>query len=83
MNKVYLVIIIIVIRLSSCLPTKKTNYFQTKNLEESFSKNFNLKNLLKKDKTITGRINEKKIDKIFTYNKHFKNINYIFRRVFK
>ena len=49
----------------------------------SFSKNVNLKNLLKKDKTITGRINEKKIDKIFTYNKHFKNINYIFRRVFK
>ena len=49
----------------------------------SFSKNINLKNLLKKDVRITKNINEKKIDKIFTYDKHFKNINYIFRRVFK
>ena len=49
----------------------------------SFSKNINLKNLVKKDKRITDKISEKKIDKIFTYNKHFKNINYIFRRVFK
>jgi len=51
--------------------------------KESFSKNINLKNLIKKDKRITNNISEKKIDKIFTYNKHFKNINYIFRRVFK
>ena len=49
----------------------------------SFSKNINLKNLVKKDVRITKNINEKKIDKIFTYDKHFKNINYIFRRVFK
>ena len=49
----------------------------------SFSKNINLKNLVKKDERITKNINEKKIDKIFTYDKHFKNINYIFRRVFK
>jgi len=49
----------------------------------SFSKNINLKILIKKDKSITNKINEKKIDKIFTYNKHFKNINYIFKRVFK
>ena len=49
----------------------------------SFSKNIDLKNLIKKDKIITDRINEKKIDRIFTYNKHFKNINYIFGRVFK
>jgi len=49
----------------------------------SFSKNINLKNLVKKDSRITKNINEKKIDKIFTYKKHFKNINYIFKRVFK
>ncbi len=49
----------------------------------SFTKNANLKNLLKKDVRITKNINEKKIDRIFTYDKHFKNINYIFRRVFK
>ena len=51
--------------------------------KSSFAKNINLKNLVKKDKIITKKISEKKIDKIFTYNKHFKNINYIFRRVFK
>ena len=51
--------------------------------KSSFTKNINLKNLIKKDKIITKKISEKKIDKIFTYNKHFKNINYIFRRVFK
>jgi len=51
--------------------------------KKSFSKNVNLKNLIKKDKSITFKISEKKIDKIFTYNKHFKNINYIFKRVFK
>ncbi len=49
----------------------------------SFAKNINLKNLIKKDKIITNKVSEKKIDKIFTYNKHFKNIDYIFRRVFK
>ncbi len=49
----------------------------------SFSKNINLKNLIMKDKTITSKISENKINRIFTYNKHLKNINYIFRRVFK
>jgi len=39
--------------------------------------------LLKKDKNITNRISIKKIDKIFNYNKHFKNVGYIFKRVFK
>ena len=49
----------------------------------SFAKKINLIELVKKDKNITGRISEKKIDKIFTYTKHFKNVNYIFKRVFK
>ena len=65
------------------MPREKAYRLIQDHAKASFSKNVNLKNLLKKDKTITGRINEKKIDKIFTYNKHFKNINYIFRRVFK
>ena len=26
---------------------------------------------------------EKRLDKIFTYDKHLKNVNYIFKRVFK
>ena len=49
----------------------------------SFAKNINLIELVKKDKNITDRISDKKIDKIFTYTKHFKNVNYIFKRVFK
>ena len=34
-------------------------------------------------KTHLANILEKKIDKVFTYSKHLKNVNYIFRRVFK
>ena len=49
----------------------------------SFSKNTDLSTLLKSDKSVTSKISEKRIDKIFTYNKHLKNVNYIFRRVFK
>ena len=49
----------------------------------SFNKNTNLIELIKKDKSITSLISEKKIDKVFTYSKHLKNVNYIFRRVFK
>jgi adenylosuccinate lyase len=49
----------------------------------SFSKNINLIELIKKDKLITSKIPEKKINSIFNYSKHFKNVNYIFRRVFK
>ena len=49
----------------------------------SFSKNTNLLTLLKSDKSVTSKITEKRLDKIFTYNKHLKNVNYIFKRVFK
>ncbi len=49
----------------------------------SFAKNTNLLTLLKSDKSITDKISEKKLDKIFTYDKHLKNVNYIFKRVFK
>jgi adenylosuccinate lyase len=49
----------------------------------SFAKNINLIRLIKKDKVITSKISEKKINSIFNYSKHFSNVNYIFRRVFK
>ena len=49
----------------------------------SFAKNINLIKLIKKDKVITSKISEKKINSIFNYSKHFSNVNYIFRRVFK
>ena len=51
--------------------------------KKSLDSNINLIDLIKKDKNITDKISNSKIDKIFTYNKHFKNVNYIFRRVFK
>ena len=49
----------------------------------SFSKNIDLIKLIKNDKNITNKVSEKKINSIFTYSKHFKNVNYIFKRVFK
>ena len=49
----------------------------------SFSKNTNLLTLLKSDKSVTSKISEKRLDKIFAYDKHLKNVNYIFKRVFK
>ena len=48
----------------------------------SFAKNIDLIKLIKNDKNITNKISEKKINSIFTYTKHFKNVNYIFKRVF-
>ena len=51
--------------------------------KKSLANKINLIELLKKDKNITNKIPEKKIEKIFNYNKHFKNVGYIFKRVFK
>ena len=49
----------------------------------TFIKNIDLIELVKKDKFITSKISEKKINNIFNYKRHFKNVNYIFKRVFK
>ena len=51
--------------------------------KQSFSKNIDLIELIKKDERIMSKINEKKLKNIFNYTKHFKNVNYIYRRVFK
>jgi len=51
--------------------------------KKSFEKNADLLDLIKKDMSIKDKISDKKIDKIFNYSKHLKNINYIFKRVFK
>ena len=51
--------------------------------KKSLLNKISLINLIKTDKIIMNKITEKKINKIFTYDKHFKNVNYIFRRVFK
>ena len=51
--------------------------------KQSFSKNIDLIQLIKRDKKILSIISEKKLKNIFNYSKHFKNVNYIYRRVFK
>ena len=54
-----------------------------KHAKISISKNINLIDLLKKDRLICSKIPNRKMDSIFKYSKHLKNINYIFKRVFK
>ncbi len=48
-----------------------------------FSENLNLYEAIQSDKYIMSKISSKKLRSIFSYSKHFKNINLIFRRVFK
>jgi len=67
----------------SGLQREKAYRIVQKHAKESYAKKINLIDLIKKDKVITSKITLKKIDNIFTYSKHFKNVNYIFRRVFK
>ena len=51
--------------------------------KKCLSLNSNLFEVVKKDKLITNRIPLNKLKKIFNYSSHFKNINFIFNRVFK
>ena len=48
-----------------------------------FSENLNLYEAIQSDKYITSKISSKRLRSIFSYSKHFKNVNLIFRRVFK
>ena len=51
--------------------------------KKCFSENLNLYEAIQSDKYITSKISSKRLRSIFSYSKHFKNINLIFRRVFK
>ncbi len=51
--------------------------------KKCFSDNLNLKDVISSDKFIMSKISSRKLESIFSYSKHFKNINLIFRRVFK
>ena len=51
--------------------------------KKCFAENLNLFNLIQTDKYIMKHISPKKLNIIFSYSKHFKNVNLIFRRVFK
>ncbi len=51
--------------------------------KKCFAENLDLFNLVQSDKRIMSKISINKLRSIFSYSKHFKNINFIFRRVFK
>ena len=51
--------------------------------KKCFAENLDLLNIIQSDKYIINNISQKKLRSIFSYSKHFKNINLIFRRVFK
>ena len=66
----------------SGIPREKAYRIIQKHTKQSFSKNIDLVELIKKDKLINSKISVNKIKNIFNYSKHFKYVNYIFRRVF-
>ncbi|MDC3073807.1 adenylosuccinate lyase [Candidatus Pelagibacter sp.] len=51
--------------------------------KKCFAENLNLYDVLLEDKFIMTKISQKRLKSIFSYSKHFKNVNLIFRRVFK
>ncbi len=51
--------------------------------KKCFTENLNLIDVISSDKFIMSKISPKKLRSIFNYSKHFKNVNFIFRRVFK
>jgi len=65
------------------IPREKAYKIVQNHAKISFVKNIDLIELIKKDKFITSKFSKKKINSIFNYKRHFKNVNYIFRRVFK
>ncbi len=51
--------------------------------KKCFAENLDLFNVIQSDKYIMNNISPKRLKSIFNYSKHFKNVNFIFRRVFK
>ena len=51
--------------------------------KKCFAENLNLYDVLLKDRLIMTKISQKKLKSIFNYSKHYKNVNFIFRRVFR
>ena len=66
----------------SGIPREKAYKIIQNHAKQSFSRNIDLIELIKKDKLINSKISISKMKNIFNYSKHFKYVNYIFRRVF-
>ena len=64
--------------------TREKSYRMVQNFSKKcFAENLNLFDVAQSDKYIMSKISIKKLKSIFSYSKHMKNINFIFRRVFK
>ena len=51
--------------------------------KKCFAENLDLFNVIQSDKYIMSKVSIKRLKSIFSYSKHFSNVNLIFRRVFK
>ena len=65
------------------LSREKSYRFVQSYAKKCFAENLNLIDVISSDKFIMSKISTKKLKSIFNYSKHFKNVNFIFRRVFK
>ena len=64
--------------------SREKSYKKVQNCaKKCFADNLNLFDVIQSDSYIMSNISEKKLKTIFSYSKHFKNVNLIFRRVFK
>ena len=51
--------------------------------KKCFAENLNLIDVISSDIFIMSKISPKKLQSVFSYAKHFKNVNLIFKRVFR
>ena len=51
--------------------------------KKCFAENLNLFDVISNDEFIMAKISAKRLKSIFNYSSHFKNVDLIFRRVFK
>ena len=64
--------------------SREKSYKKVQNYaKKCFANNLNLFDVIQSDSYIMTNISQKKLKTIFSYSKHFKNVNLIFRRVFK
>ena len=74
----------LMLELTKCGLSREKSYKIVQNYaKKCFAQDLNLIDIVMKDKFIMSKISHKKLKMIFSYSKHFKNVNLIFRRVFK
>ena len=64
--------------------TREQSYKMVQNYaKKCFAENLDLFDVISSDNLIMSKITPKKLKSMFSYAKHFKNVDFIFRRVFK